>query len=395
MKKLDDSQKRLIRKHIEGYSTFAKTDQGRTWLRERSERKERMQSLLGPQAIATLTEDGLRGIIKDLWATGFWGNKDYKASNVLDRNSTTSKTGSETIRDALSELLYGPAEFALRYDTFRNGVKGLGPSSISEILLFVAPTTYCLWNDKPQCVLPRLGLEDLLPNRAFKYPNAMTGKDYVECCEVIGLLRDELRAAGIASPDYTDADCFLWYLFDQVFSLRNAEPPPPEPPKLEPSTALINHSNVQAILLKLGNLLGYDTYVADPSMLSGDEKLGDLASLKQLPQFTYPAIVDTARYIDVIWFNEEFPYCCFEIEHTTDVTKGLLRLYQIRQLEHVRFYIIAPAERLNKFHAEVSKDPFNRFKTRYTFQSYEQLSDFYDLAKRYHEKADAFGIVRQ
>ena len=143
-------------------------------------------------------------------------------------------------------------------------------------------------------------------------------------------------------------------------------------------------------LLKLGKLLHYDTYVADPSQLSGGDKLGDLATLKQLPQFTYPAIVDTARYIDVLWFRDEFPDCCFEVEHTTDVTKGLLRLYQVRPLQNVRFFIVAPADKLDKFQAEVSKDPFKKIKARYMFRSYEQLCDFFTLAERYHSKEGGF-----
>jgi len=144
------------------------------------------------------------------------------------------------------------------------------------------------------------------------------------------------------------------------------------------------------MLLRLGRLLGYDTYVADPNQQSGNTKLSDLATLKQLPQFTYPAIVDTARYIDVMWFREDFPDCCFEVEHTTDVTKGLLRLYQVRQLQHVRFFVVAPADKLNKFQSEVSKDPFNQIMSRYMFRSYEQLSQFFALAQSYHEKAAAF-----
>jgi len=31
--------------------------------------------------------------------------------------------------------------------------------------------------------------------------------------------------------------------------------------------------------------------------------------------------LDTIKHIDVIWFQDEFPVCCFEIEHTTGVTQ--------------------------------------------------------------------------
>jgi len=72
------------------------------------------------------------------------------------------------------------------------------------------------------------------------------------------------------------------------------------------------------------------------------------------------------------------------------VTKGLLRLYQVRQLEHVKFLVIAPADKLTKFQVELAKDPFNQIKNRYTFRTYEQLQAFYEIAKRYHESSAQF-----
>jgi len=304
MKTLTNTQKQELATRLKAYREFRGTALGKEWLQERAKQKAFVQSLLSGDKIGFLTEPQLKEIIKRLWATLFWGNKDYKATNVLERNTTVNKTGLETIRNELAELLYGTGEFTKRYDAFRKRVKGLGTSSVTEILHFAAPTKFCLWNDKPQTVLPRLGLTDLLPKRVFKNPNAMTGADYAECCAVVGLLRDEMIANGISPADFTDADCFLWYLFGQFAD----NPPPISPPPPPPLPSLTSgHSDIQAMLVKLGNLLEYDTYVADPSQVSEGQKLGDLATLKQLPQFTYASIVDTARYIDVIWFCDEFP----------------------------------------------------------------------------------------
>lgn len=352
-----------------------------------------MQARLGKDSIASLTEDALKDIIKRLWATLFWGNKDYKANRVLSDNASSEKSGLETMRDALAELLYGSAPFPKRYDVFRKQVKGLGTVSLTEILHFAEPTQYCLWNDKPQNVLPFLGMSNMLPERVFRYPNSMTGQEYVQCCEVIGLIRDELTANGIASADFTGADCFLWYLFDQVLPQQKPEPAKPElPTSPAPVSAMsiTTHSDAQTILLKLGNLLGYDAYVADPSQTSNGQKLGDLATLKELPPFTLPPILDSARYIDMIWLKDEFSECCFEVEHTTDVTKGLLGLYQIHQLGHVKFFIVAPVDKIGKFQTEVSKDPSNQIKSRYLFRTYEELCAFYELAAKYHELKSGF-----
>lgn len=60
----------------------------------------------------------------------------------------------------------------------------------------------------------------------------------------------------------------------------------------------------------------------------GWQRFENLISLDAIPQFTTPSLLDTIKNIDVIWFEDEFSVCCFEVEHTTGVTTGLLRFYQ-------------------------------------------------------------------
>ena len=175
------------------------------------------------------------------------------------------------------------------------------------------------------------------------------------------------------------------------------ETPPGETvqPVLKPKivdVSKLNHKDVQGILVELGNLLGYKTYVADPSKIYNDRTLAEWATLKEIPPFTYPRILNTVKQIDVIWFRNEgneFPVACFEIEHTTDVTKGLLRLYQIKGLGS-KLFIVAPNNVRSKFETEVGKTPFYEIKERYLFRSYEQLAAFFELAKEYHDLKEKF-----
>lgn len=149
----------------------------------------------------------------------------------------------------------------------------------------------------------------------------------------------------------------------------------------------LTHSDVQGILVELGNLLGYKTYVADPSKIYKNRTLAEWATLTEIPPFTYPRILKTVKQIDAIWFRNEgneFPVACFEVEHTTGVTKGLLRLYQIKGLG-CKLFIVAPKNVRSKFETEVDKTPFYEIKERYLFRSYEQLTAFFELAKKYHD----------
>lgn len=93
--------------------------------------------------------------------------------------------------------------------------------------------------------------------------------------------------------------------------------------------------------------------------------------------------LDTVKYIDVIWFDEEgYPTHAFEVEHTTDITKGLLRLYQIHKLR-IKLYIISNQNSRKKFNKEISKNPFIKIKESFIFKNYKELDDFFKSVKEY------------
>ena len=62
--------------------------------------------------------------------------------------------------------------------------------------------------------------------------------------------------------------------------------------------------------------------------------LEEIATVSDFPKFlSYPKVVKVASYIDVIWFSGDtdalVPEYAFEVEHTTEVTKGLGRLFDL------------------------------------------------------------------
>jgi len=164
--------------------------------------------------------------------------------------------------------------------------------------------------------------------------------------------------------------------------------PPREPIKLE---SISSHEEAETALLQTGNLLGFNTYTADPSKECQGVKLGDLVGLKDIPPFTYERLLKTIREIDVIWFKEEFPRYCFEVEHTTGVRDGLLRLYQIRELG-TRFFIVAPQDVIVRFKTEILRDPFYKIKERYNFKTYEELLSFHNAVVEYDKERNRFGV---
>ena len=383
MVELSKQQRDNIHKYAKQFSDFMKTDQGKEWQNEREERIKLFRNLLSKENIDRLSENDFGRIIESLWASQIWGNKEYLIKKILTDN------GLLKIREELKELLYGSRPISERFDRFRRNIKGLGPSSITEILTHLFPNKCSMWNVKPKTVLPFLKMKTLLPDKVYKY--SITGKEYMECNKVLMLIGDEMEECDFEKVDFMDVDYFLFFIFDKIIPQVPTEEKEPEIPI--PSAEEIEiktHTEAQGVLLDLGNLLGYDTYVADPSKGYKGNTLGELARLKEIPGFTYKETLDVVKNIDVIWFKGEYPECCFEVEHTTNVKDGLLRLYQISPLKGIRFFIISPSEVFSKFKREVARRPFKEIKDRYNFRSYEKLVEWFQVATKYHKLKNKF-----
>lgn len=360
-------------------------------LAERERRVSWYKKKMGSSGkIRNFSENDLHELVGKLWALEFWHNKAYKVNKLIEDN------GLDKIKSSLINLLYFDQAIAKRWDDFRKSIKGLGPSSLSEILTLIFPDQYGIMNMKPLTVLPYLGFltERETKNISYGYTS---GSDYEKFMQALQKVKNELKNNGLPEADFIDVDFFIWYLFEHVFALKfkrdkrktirsalgireiakSETSVIPQKPKI-----VTNHSEAESILLKLGQILGYDVYSPDRSKEAYGHKLENLITLDSIPQFTIPPLLETIKLIDVIWFKDEFPDCCFEVEHTTGVTTGLLRLYQTSQL-NTKLFVIAPVEILRKFEKEMNKIPFNKMKNRYIFKSYEDLIEFYYLAENY------------
>ena len=382
MPQLSQEQIALLKKYVESYQKSVATDDGKQNLKVHREHQDFFSNKLSEVNIDKIDEKELREIYKNLWASNIWSNKDWSFENKLLRPNGLPK-----IKEGLKELLYGNESIDVRFDNFREKVQGFGPSSISEILHFVFPDKYCLWNDKPKTVLPFLKI-DLLPDRLIKY-NLKSGSDYVQCIEVLELLKNELKNFGFKNPDYIDVDCVLWHVFNLIPATKQKKvAQTSEEVKPVIVGQISSHEEAEYYLLELGKLLGYSTYTVDGSKIYNQKPLRDYADLNDIPDFAGQRDKNSAREIDVLWFDEdENPKFCLEVEHTTDVTKGLHRLLQLKQF-NVTFVIVSDEDRRSKFETEMKKSPFRNLGARYKFISYLELLEFYQVVINYRKLRD-------
>lgn len=385
MRNLTEKQKVDFLKYLNDYLAWNKTAEGEKNLQDHREHQKYFQNRMSKKAIQDMTINQLKDIYKGLWASNIWGNKDWYVENRLLKPNRDL----ENIKGHLLTLFYDETlPLAARYNEFKKNVKGLGPSALTELLHFVFPDRYCLWNDKPKTVLPYLELDSLLPENVFKYQIG-NGEEYSTCNDVMGLLKDELEKAGLKTADFIDLDCYIWFMFIKKLPKRKRGRPQEEEKQQEKekkvstkksAITINNHEDAEYYLLKLGQLLGYITYTCDKKSESQGVKLGDLAIAKELPPFAGERDLNSARTIDIIWLDDdENPRYCLEVEHTMDILRSLNRLYQLRHF-HIGFFIVSPEDRRSKFEIEMSKSPFRNEKDRFHFISYEELIALYESA---------------
>jgi len=370
---LSPEQKQTLHKYASELKKWLDSPKGKANVKEHRDHEAYFKEKLSEKNIEKITEDEFRKVFKTLWASNIWGNKDWYLDNRL-----INQNGFDKIKRELNLLLYGPEDIAERYDRFKSNIKGFGPSSITEILHFVFPDKFCLWNDKPKTVMPFLGL-DILPNKFFKY-GFSSGSEYLQCVKALRVLKDELEEYGI--NDFIDLDILLWYIFENMKPVEKAlEVKEPE----KPSQAKIDsHEAAEYYLLEIGKMLGYLTYTVDVSKSYQNNRLGDVAILKEIPPFTGERDLSTAKLIDVIWFNEEEnPTHCFEVEHSTDIVKGLDRLIQLQHL-YAKFFIVASEDKRSKFESLLTRIQYRKIRDRFNFISYEDLVNLYESALPFH-----------
>lgn len=89
------------------------------------------------------------------------------------------------------------------------------------------------------------------------------------------------------------------------------------------------HEEIQWLLLKLGADMGFDVWVArnDRGRQLNGQRFADLPRLKtELPLQFDEATNRTIELIDVLWLNRNSIVAAFEIESTTSIYSGLLRM---------------------------------------------------------------------
>jgi hypothetical protein len=132
----------------------------------------------------------------------------------------------------------------------------------------------------------------------------------------------------------------------------------------EPKPASTGHTEIQHALLKLGSDMGLELWVArnDRSRAWNGTTLGDLPGvISELPTQFNEATNRTIELIDVLWLKGNSIVAAFEVECTTSVYSGLLRMSDLLALQpnlDIKLYLVAPDDRRGKVEQEIQRPTF-------------------------------------
>lgn len=126
------------------------------------------------------------------------------------------------------------------------------------------------------------------------------------------------------------------------------------------------HTEIQWLLLKLGNDMGLDLWVArnDRGREVNGKKFAEIPHTKsELPLQFDEATNRTIELIDVLWIKGNAIVAAFEIESTTSIYSGLLRMSDLIAMQpnlNIPLYLVAPDSRREKVISEVNRPTFLR-----------------------------------
>ncbi len=148
---------------------------------------------------------------------------------------------------------------------------------------------------------------------------------------------------------------------------------------------------VQAMLAGIGAKMGMKIWIPrnDRNAVSQEWNDDSKPILDSLPLNYDETTIKTIEQIDILWMRGRAIVRAFEVEHTTSIYSGILRMADLLALQpnmNIKLHIVAPIERRDKVFQELRRPVFSLLdeaplSERCTYISYDSVSE---LSKQKH-----------
>ena|SRR5437867_2710189 len=237
-------------------------------------------------------------------------------------------------------------------------------------------------------------MEFLALSIPFDWERASTGRRVVESNTI---LRNGLEAAGIAGSARTlSVFCYsepfrsLWKAGHTIKrpdrSVSVSVPAIGEEEVSEKTATETRESlQIQAALAEIGARIGLSIWLpkADRARVLNIWRTATDVVLDELPLNYENTTLRTIEQIDVLWLKKRSIVRAFEVEHTTSIYSGLLRMADLIALQpnlNINLHIVAPAAKREKVFQDIRRPVFSLLEPRpladiCTYLSYESIRD--------------------
>jgi hypothetical protein len=146
---------------------------------------------------------------------------------------------------------------------------------------------------------------------------------------------------------------------------------------------------IQALIASIGSQMGMSIWIPRSDrggvLKNWNDEEGHL--LERLPLNYDDTTLRTIEQIDVLWLRGRSIVRAFEVEHTTSVYSGILRMADLLALQpnmEIRLHLVAPEERREKVFQEIRRPVFSLLEKGplgdcCTYLSYDSLRELADL----------------
>jgi predicted RNA-binding protein len=144
---------------------------------------------------------------------------------------------------------------------------------------------------------------------------------------------------------------------------------------------------IQSMIANIGEKLGFTIWIprGDRGRILQNWTPKNKVLIESLPLNYDDITLRTIEQIDVIWLRGRAIVRAFEIEHTTSVYSGILRMADLLALQpnmDIKLHIVAPESRREKVYAEIQrpvfslleKGPLSKMCSYLTYESIEQIN---------------------
>jgi hypothetical protein len=264
-------------------------------------------------------------------------------------------------------------------------IRGIGVNFVTLFLTNRFPEKYGQWNKQVTGALKILNA----------YPSKASGEKrsdfYLKINNVLQEIKDITGLDSLAQVDNLLYCINVGYLSEEGKIDKEVEKEVKEIEETEDTEEVkedvSTHTKMQYYLIKIGINKGYDIWIAQNDSNKYYESFYfSENTLSDLPSFTQPKTLAIAKFVDVVWFkkNTANPVRFFEIEHTTSIYSGLLRLNDIIiDFPITKATIIIPESRVNLFEKQIERRTFDLSGLYEVcdFMTYKALKKYFDATE--------------